>query len=81
VIPFADQLVHVVGDGSIKQGDPASVLGELPVAPPIVELGRLLGWQPLPLTVREAKRKAARSTWGRRPTRPMTSLLRRLRCW
>ncbi|MCA9797178.1 MAG: ABC transporter ATP-binding protein, partial [Candidatus Eremiobacteraeota bacterium] len=50
VIPFADQLVHVVGDGSIKQGDPASVLGELPVAPPIVELGRLLGWQPLPLT-------------------------------
>ena len=67
VIPFADQLVHVVGDGSIRQGDPRSVLGDLPVAPPIVELGRLLGWQPLPLTVREAKRQARSLDLGPAP--------------
>jgi energy-coupling factor transport system ATP-binding protein len=28
-----------------------------PVAPPVVELGRIAGWQPLPLSVREARRR------------------------
>jgi energy-coupling factor transport system ATP-binding protein len=30
-----------------------------PVAPPVVELGRLAGWSPLPLSVRDARRLAA----------------------
>ena len=29
-----------------------------PVAPPVVELGRLAGWDPLPLSVRDARRAA-----------------------
>jgi ABC-type multidrug transport system ATPase subunit len=29
-----------------------------PIAPPVVELGRLVGWQPLPLSVRDARRAA-----------------------
>ena len=29
------------------------------VAPPLVELGRLVGWDPLPLSVRDARRQAA----------------------
>ncbi len=29
-----------------------------PVAPPVVELGRLAGWSPLPLSVRDARREA-----------------------
>ena len=29
------------------------------VAPPLVELGRLVGWEPLPLSVRDARRRAA----------------------
>ena len=29
------------------------------VAPPVVELGRLAGWSPLPLSVRDARRAAA----------------------
>ena len=33
-------------------------MADAPVAPPIVELGRLAGWQPLPLSVREARRSA-----------------------
>ena len=37
-------------------GDPAKVLADSPVAPPLVELGRALGWSPLPLTVRDARR-------------------------
>ncbi len=61
VIPFADRVIHVVGDGSIAQGEPRELLAQLPVAPPIVELGRLFDWQPLPLTVREARRQARRT--------------------
>jgi energy-coupling factor transport system ATP-binding protein len=29
-----------------------------PVAPPVVELGRLAGWSPLPLSIRDARRRA-----------------------
>jgi energy-coupling factor transport system ATP-binding protein len=43
-----------------------------PIAPPVVELGRLAGWQPLPLSVRDARRAAGglRATLAdRRPVR------------
>ena len=37
---------------------PAAMLATTEVAPPVVELGRLAGWQPLPLSVRDARRQA-----------------------
>ena len=37
---------------------PPTCSRDSPVVPPIVELGRLAGWQPLPLTVRDARRLA-----------------------
>jgi energy-coupling factor transport system ATP-binding protein len=58
VVPFADRLCLVRG-GSLVVGDPGSVLATSPVVPPLVELGRAAGWTPLPLTVREARRRAA----------------------
>ncbi|MFI5627658.1 ABC transporter ATP-binding protein [Nocardioides sp. NPDC051685] len=58
VIPFADRIALLVGDGSIAVGDPAEILETSPIVPPLVELGRELGWSPLPLTVRDAKRRA-----------------------
>ena len=58
VVPFADSMVLLNGDGTVTVGTPAEVLRDSPVAPPIVELGRTLGWSPLPLTVREARRSA-----------------------
>ena len=39
-------------------GEPADLLAHSPVAPPIVELGRAADWHPLPLTVRDARRRA-----------------------
>ena len=57
VVPFADHVVVVEG-GRVRDGDPAAMLQDSPVAPPIVELGRLLGWEPLPLSVRDARRRA-----------------------
>jgi energy-coupling factor transporter ATP-binding protein EcfA2 len=59
VVPFADVMVLVTGhDGAVVSGDPVTLLRDAPVAPPIVELGRAAGWDPLPLTVRDARRRA-----------------------
>jgi energy-coupling factor transport system ATP-binding protein len=70
VVPFADRMVLVAGDGSIIDGAPAQLLRTAPVAPPIVQLGRLLDWQPLPLTTRDARR-AARSLALPAPAAPI----------
>ena len=58
VVPFADTLVVLDGRGGLRSGAPAELLADSPVAPPLVELGRAAGWQPLPLTVRDARRLA-----------------------
>ena len=58
VAQYADRMVLLTGDGRAVDGPPASVLAESPVAPPVVELGRLAGWDPLPLSVRDARRRA-----------------------
>jgi len=58
VVPFADRILLLAGDGTVLDGPPAEVLAASPVVPPIVELGRRLDWTPLPLTVREARRAA-----------------------
>ena len=44
--------------GSIRVGEPSDVLAELGTGPPVTRLGRLVGWSPPPLTVREARRRA-----------------------
>jgi energy-coupling factor transporter ATP-binding protein EcfA2 len=59
VVQYADSIVHLPGDGTVEHGDPAELLARASVAPPIVELGRLAGWAPLPLSVRDARRRAA----------------------
>jgi energy-coupling factor transport system ATP-binding protein len=59
VLPFADSVVLVPGGGlPVVVGAAADVMVDSPVAPPLVELGRLAGWQPLPLSVRDARRMA-----------------------
>ena len=58
VVPFADRICLVTGDGSIRVDRPERILADSPVAPPLVELARLAGWKPLPLTVRDARRHA-----------------------
>jgi energy-coupling factor transport system ATP-binding protein len=57
VVQYADQVL-VVADGRVQVGEPAAMMAGAPVAPPVVELGRLAGWQPLPLSVRDARRAA-----------------------
>ena len=60
VVQYADHVVVVPGPGEpVQSGPPSELLATSPVAPPVVELGRSLGWSPLPLSVRDARRAAA----------------------
>jgi energy-coupling factor transport system ATP-binding protein len=52
-------MVHVHDDGTVTEGSPQDLLPAVTPAPSLVELGRWAGWDPLPLTVREARRAAA----------------------
>ncbi|GGJ11980.1 ABC transporter ATP-binding protein [Streptomyces brasiliensis] len=59
VIQYADQVVLMPEPGAAPVlGTPAEVMAVSPVYPPVVGLGRLAGWSPLPLTVRDARRRA-----------------------
>ncbi|HEU4849117.1 MAG TPA: ATP-binding cassette domain-containing protein [Terrimesophilobacter sp.] len=58
VIQYADSVLRLDTDGALEYGPPAAVLASSPVAPPIVELGRVAGWEPLPLSIRDARRVA-----------------------
>ncbi|WP_030321729.1 ABC transporter ATP-binding protein [Streptomyces flavochromogenes] len=55
VVQYADQVL-MLPDGVM--GAPAGIMAVSPVHPPVVGLGRLAGWDPLPLTVRDARRRA-----------------------
>ena len=57
VLQYADSVVHV-GDGRVGVGLPADVMTHSTIAPPVVELGRWAGWSPLPMSVRDAYRRA-----------------------
>jgi energy-coupling factor transport system ATP-binding protein len=58
VAQYADRVIHLPGDGSVQDGPPAAMFASTSIAPPVVELGRLAGWTPLPLSVRDARRLA-----------------------
>jgi energy-coupling factor transport system ATP-binding protein len=59
VVQYADRIIEVRRDGTVHCGQPADMLCTTKVAPPVVEMGRLFGWTPLPLSVRDAHRAAA----------------------
>ena len=44
--------------GRVTMGSPADVIRRLAMGPPVARLGRLVGWDPVPLTVRDARRMA-----------------------
>ncbi|MGI8536102.1 MAG: ABC transporter ATP-binding protein [Mycobacteriales bacterium] len=70
VLHYADRLVYLPGDGTAVHGDPAALMATAAVAPPVVELGRLAGWDPLPLSVRDARRQAGQLRQRLRPPTP-----------
>ncbi len=80
VVQYADRIIEVRPDGSVRSGPPAEMLASTEVAPPVVELGRLAGWDPLPTSVRDARRRAGalrQSMAGRVIAAPPRSVARR----
>jgi len=59
VLPAAERVLLLGSEGSVvTSGPPRAVAAALPYPPPLVRLGLALGWDPLPLTVQEARRMA-----------------------
>ncbi len=60
VIQYADSVIWLPGEGrAVEHGTPAEIMACSPVVPPVVDLARLAGWSPAPLSVRDARRAAA----------------------
>jgi energy-coupling factor transport system ATP-binding protein len=59
VVQHADRILYMDTDGSSLIGPPREILAEIPLAPPIAQVGKVLGWEPLPLTIKEARRMLA----------------------
>lgn len=56
VVQYVDRVIYVPGNGGeMLVGSPHEVLPQVPLAPPVVRLGRALHWQPPPITVEEAE--------------------------
>ncbi|GIU89649.1 MAG: cobalt ABC transporter ATP-binding protein [Acidimicrobiia bacterium] len=77
VVQYADTLVALArpadapGPARVEHGPPAAVLAHAVHVPPVVELARLEGWEPVPLSVRDARRQAGAlraALAGRAPT-------------
>ncbi|MBU3646304.1 MAG: ABC transporter ATP-binding protein, partial [Candidatus Nanopelagicaceae bacterium] len=58
VIQFVDRIILLNGDGSLNLGSVESVLRDSPIAPPLVELARILQLESIPLSIREFRKSA-----------------------
>lgn len=55
VLPYVNRVVVVEAGQITANGSVAETAAHLPYLPPLLALGQQLGWQPLPLTVAEAR--------------------------
>ena len=59
VLQYADRVVFLPEAGATPlAGDPREVMEAIALTPPLVTLGKALGWRPLPLTIKEGRRFA-----------------------
>lgn len=56
VVQYVDRVLYLPASGTLPVlADPRTVMAQLPWVPPLIRLGRTLGWQPLPLTIKEGR--------------------------
>ncbi|MBS3784173.1 MAG: ATP-binding cassette domain-containing protein [Anaerolineae bacterium] len=71
VLPYVDRLIYLSGPNqSVISGRPRHVLGEIDLNPPLIELAKALGWDPLPLTIKEGRRFASHTPERGAPNAP-----------
>ncbi|MGC3955815.1 MAG: ATP-binding cassette domain-containing protein [Propionicimonas sp.] len=56
VMQAADSMIWLPGDGTAQYGEPADILARASVQPPLAALAQAVGWQRVPLSVRQARR-------------------------
>jgi energy-coupling factor transport system ATP-binding protein len=56
VVQHVDRILYMAPGGETVLGEPREVLAQMPIAPPLAQVGKLLGWHPLPLSIKEARR-------------------------
>jgi energy-coupling factor transport system ATP-binding protein len=72
VLPYVDRLVYLSeSDRSVLSGSPRQVLKQVDLNPPLVALGKALGWEPLPLTVKEGRSLASQIDVADPESRPV----------
>ncbi len=59
VLAVVDQVIQLNGDGSARIGPIREIMAVSELCPPVVAVARSYGWQPLPLSVKEARPFAA----------------------
>lgn len=68
VMQAADAMLWLPGDGRVVAGQPAAVLAQSTITPPLAALAKVAGWAEVPLSVRQARRRAEAE--GLKPTAP-----------
>ncbi len=69
VLPYIDRLIYLTTpDHPVLSGPPRQVLEQVDLNPPLVALGKALGWDPLPLTIKEGRRFTAHMQPSNRDT-------------
>ena len=58
VVQYADRVLYVGSNGIVDVGDPQTVFAHARLIPPVIDLGRAAHWDPLPLSIRDARRAA-----------------------
>ncbi|MCS6826722.1 MAG: ABC transporter ATP-binding protein, partial [Caldilinea sp.] len=57
VLPYVDSVLYLPdNNGPVLFDDVRTMMGKVELAPPLVKLGKALGWRPLPLTIKEGLR-------------------------
>jgi len=63
VLPFVNQMIYLdASTPGVSTGSPRQVLGKVDLNAPLIQIGKALGWEPLPLTIDEGKNHVSRST-------------------
>ena len=73
VVQFVDRVLYLpAGANPLLLDEPRAVMAAMDLTPPLVSLGKAMGWRPLPLTIKQARRfvpRDRRSVSAQRPGR------------
>ena len=70
VVPFTDRVLTVEAGRVAMPADPAATIAAYEGAPSVMRLAQLLGWETMPITVRDARRAAEKHAFTLPTPRP-----------